>query len=511
MSMSPEDQWREGYVVEKEYTHGFYRELSPAILNFVSLLGKRQTIDLGNSFAYIELGCGNGHTLNLLAACHPYASFFGIDFNATHIRNARSQAEACGVENATFVEASFGELAEHQLPSADIIGLHGVYSWINETNRQHVLDFIARKLDPEGIVYISYNCLPGHAQVIPLQRFLSRMASSATGSLPERAAIALEVARQLNKLDADFFAVNPIASKRLKTIPELDPGYALHEYFNQNWTPFYHEDVAKDMWRAGLTYAGSADILHNFPQFTLTRGLSELLRNAPPGAHLETLKDYAHNTMFRRDIFTCGQPISDPIRLGLQLADMRFALSGPRSICKLTQKTPVGPVTLHEEVYVPILDMLSKSSMTFQEMLRAPEISISDPSRLRMILFGLIAFGSLLPALPRGMDAVRRAHTDRYNAAILAEVKPTAKTVMLASPLLGTGIPLLHLDAHFLKGPSQQDTAVEFVLDQFTNTNVSLSREISCKSVADLRQTISSRASFFFDELLPFLRLVGVA
>jgi len=71
------------------------------------------------------------------------------------------------------------------LPDFDFITLHGIYSWISPENRRTIVEFMRRKLKPGGIVYISYNCMPGWAGMMPLRRLLVEH-TLARGSLSAR-------------------------------------------------------------------------------------------------------------------------------------------------------------------------------------------------------------------------------------------------------------------------------------------------------------------------------------
>src|SRR5262245_45150239 len=130
-----EQAWSAGYVVDVGYTEGFYREQAPTALRLVALSMGLRAVEVDRAFTYYELGCGNGYTTALLAAVHPHAQFVGVDFNPTHIYNARRLAEAAGLENVRFVEQSFADLAQAERAEADIVALHGVWSWINAENR----------------------------------------------------------------------------------------------------------------------------------------------------------------------------------------------------------------------------------------------------------------------------------------------------------------------------------------------------------------------------------------
>ena len=58
-----------------------------------------QPLDTDRSFTYYELGCGNGRSSLLHAACNPHGHFTGVDFNPLHVGNARKMAQEAGVGN----------------------------------------------------------------------------------------------------------------------------------------------------------------------------------------------------------------------------------------------------------------------------------------------------------------------------------------------------------------------------------------------------------------------------
>jgi SAM-dependent methyltransferase len=53
----------------------------------------------------LDLGCGTGHAVNLLAAAYPASSFTGIDIAGDAIAAAREEAAAMGLANARFQQA----------------------------------------------------------------------------------------------------------------------------------------------------------------------------------------------------------------------------------------------------------------------------------------------------------------------------------------------------------------------------------------------------------------------
>src|SRR4051794_14206878 len=105
------DNWKSGYVTDVSYTLGFYRELAPTYLNCACLLNNVEGPPLDRPLRYCELGCGRGYGTILLAAANPNSHFIGIDFNPSHIAEARNLSARAGLKNVFFHEMSFAEAA----------------------------------------------------------------------------------------------------------------------------------------------------------------------------------------------------------------------------------------------------------------------------------------------------------------------------------------------------------------------------------------------------------------
>ena len=86
-------------AVQGEETRAVYDEtlLSRTI---PAVPGLREQLEEGIIAA--DIGCGQGHAVNLLAAAFPRSSFTGYDFSKEAIAAARAEAKSMGVENARF-------------------------------------------------------------------------------------------------------------------------------------------------------------------------------------------------------------------------------------------------------------------------------------------------------------------------------------------------------------------------------------------------------------------------
>lgn len=104
---------------------GYYRDLSPELMRFALLL---QGVELPSGpLNYLELGYGQGMSLNIHAAATSHA-FWGTDGDPDQTVAARRWAAASGAE-ARLLGDSFVELMRRDdLPEFDIIALHDVWS-----------------------------------------------------------------------------------------------------------------------------------------------------------------------------------------------------------------------------------------------------------------------------------------------------------------------------------------------------------------------------------------------
>ena len=103
--------WTRGYVTDIGYTAHFYREMAPAHLAFAALISGRSPGRALNPQRVVELGCGQGFGLALLAAANPQIDFEGYDFNPEHVAHASRLIANAELDNVEVVEASFEELA----------------------------------------------------------------------------------------------------------------------------------------------------------------------------------------------------------------------------------------------------------------------------------------------------------------------------------------------------------------------------------------------------------------
>src|SRR5215510_1186976 len=185
------------YVTDIPYLRDFKPMLAPAWLDHVALVAGVEPPARPDNFTWCDLGCGQGVTAAILAATHPTGEFHGIDAMAVHIDHARRLAADAMIQNAQFHAADFAAAIELELPQFDYIVAHGVYTWIDRGSQDALRRFIDRRLKPGGLVYLSYNAMPGWARDLPFQRLVRELGRMFPGDNAARFAAAAEVVRGL--------------------------------------------------------------------------------------------------------------------------------------------------------------------------------------------------------------------------------------------------------------------------------------------------------------------------
>jgi SAM-dependent methyltransferase len=428
--------WGEGYVTDTSYISSVHGELSPAHLAFAAALSGQAAPDVTEPLTYCDLGCGQGLTTNLMAAAYPHIEFHGNDFNPAHVVGARRLAAETGLANAHFYEDSFEEfLHQPKLPEAfDIIVLHGIYSWISPDNRAHVRRFIRQKLRPGGLVYLSYNALPGWSALAPIRRFM-QLQSAGGGSTAARLSSALDSVRAASAADMGYFKRNPGAKAWLDKMAKSPPAYLAHEYFNENWTLYYHADLVAEVAEAKLDYIGTATVIDTLDGFNIAPAHAEIIAKAPDSATRETLRDFAMNQQFRRDLFVKGATGLTPAEMDGKWARIAFALVRPRREIELSILGALGRRTLSEAIADPILDALAAGPKTLVQLLEDARVASLGAARVLPTLTALVGSGQAIAVLRDEHVAERRRRTDAFNAAMMRRARVSPDARHLASPL----------------------------------------------------------------------------
>ncbi len=316
--------------------------LAPAWLDHVALVAGIEPPARQNGFAWCDLGCGQGVTAAILAATHPSGVFHGIDAMPVHIDHARRLAAAAAIPNLHLHSVDFAAAINLELRQFDYIVAHGVYTWIGPEVQCALRRFIDRQLKPGGLVYLSYNAMPGWARDLPFQGLLGEFGRALPGDNSGRLAAAAELACTLAD-DGVASLAGSFIVKELQERPEdYPPAYLVHEFMAAAWQPLYVTEVRRDMATIGLEPVGSATLSENFDWMVLDKAARRRLGAITIPDARELARDYYLDQRFRCDVFARGnRRLGRGERAG-RLLSSTFALGRPVPAIRYTTTTPAG-------------------------------------------------------------------------------------------------------------------------------------------------------------------------
>jgi SAM-dependent methyltransferase len=442
-----------GYLTDVAYVRQFSRELAPALLGAAAALNGF-TPPPADSFDYCDLGCGPGDTTSTLAAAHPRARFVGVDFNAAHVASARQLADRGGLGNVDFLERDFADLPGEALPDFDYIAAHGVMSWIAPDTRAALLDFAAARLKPRGILYVTYNALPGWAAIEPLRRLMRDASAGVEGSSLDRARHGAGIARLLCESGAEYFASNPVAREMLETLLRMGLPYAAHEYFGDHWQPMYFADVAGEMGRRDLGFVGQLPLYLNYRDLTVPAPAMELFRRVSDRASFESLKDFAINEFFRGDLYVKACAPRDEATARAYLKETRFGTLAPAQHLRREVHLRHHVLRYEGPLFDALIERLAAGACTLSELAEERAFAGEGEEALRPAVLRLLLGEQIAPMQP-GPRTVARD----YNRMILGQPLSVQDPIVLASPVAGTGVVVPALQAVSLRLITQVDPA----------------------------------------------------
>lgn len=130
-------------VMAEESNQTVLAELIDGILPIV--LGIKDKLNQG--IKVLDVGCGSGRAINLMAKTFPSSHFTGYDFSSEGIKNAKKEKERLQLQNANFEQqdaASFDHTKRFDMITA-FDAIH------DQANPKKVLENIRQSLKPDGV------------------------------------------------------------------------------------------------------------------------------------------------------------------------------------------------------------------------------------------------------------------------------------------------------------------------------------------------------------------------
>ena len=508
--------WTAGYVADIGYTFGYYGELNPLRVKLAFLNAGLAVPEFG---AACELGFGQGMSANFHAAAS-VTSWQGTDFNPSQAGFAQELAGESGA-GARLYDDAFADFANRaDLPDFDYIGLHGIWSWISDENRAVIVEFIRRKLKVGGVLYISYNTLPGWAAFAPMRHLMTEHAEiiGAEGrGIVSRIDGALDFTEKMLATNPAFARANPQIVERVKTIKDQNRHYLAHEYFNRDWHPMHFATMADWLEPAKVSYACSAHYLDHVDAVNLSAEQQTFLKEIPDVMFRESVRDFMVNQQFRRDYWVKGARKLNALEQAEALRAQKVMLAAHRPDVTLKVTGSLGEAMMSEAVYNPILDLLADHK---PKTLGQIEQAVKDPgilvAKVMQAILVLGAAAHLAAVQDEPIIAKAKKHTDKLNAYLIQKARGSNEINYLASPVTGGGFNVNRFQQLFLLGMSQGKKQPAEWAQLVWQVLVAQGQKIvkegkTLETPEDNQAELMAQATAFAEKQLPILKALQIA
>jgi methyltransferase-like protein/SAM-dependent methyltransferase len=265
----------------------------------------------------LELGCGTGSNIMAMAQLFPEGEFIGIDASSKQIDLGLEVINSVGINNARLIAADFSQYTE-ELGKFDYIIVHGVYSYVLDSVKDAILSIASKNLNPGGITYISYNCLPGWGMRSALREMML-MHTSGIPDLLGRVAQAKALVKFLAESCDPETPYGKYLALELELIAKADDASIAKEFLQAESDAVYFTDFLTAASNHNLIYLGDADVasmlVDNLP-IQAANTIKSLGMNI---LATEQYMDFLRNRMFRNTLLcqassTLNRSI-DPSRL----------------------------------------------------------------------------------------------------------------------------------------------------------------------------------------------------
>ncbi len=500
----------EGYVTAFPYTYGYYAELNP-LRAMLPIL--RQGLAVPQIHTACELGFGQGLSINIHAAASE-TEWWGTDFNSSQVSFARSLGRASGA-NIHLCNEPFAEFClRDDLPMFDFIGIHGIWSWINDANKTAMVELLKNKLAVGGILYISYNCYPGWAPMVPVRELMELYEARNGKGLRNGIEEAITYAMKLVELDALYMKSQPVVQKRLEAIKGQNRSYLAHEYFNKSWDVMSFAKMAEWLAPAMLDYVCQANYLDNVNILNLSNEQQELLNGIEDIPLRETTRDFILNTQFRRDYWVKGKAALPAFELRETILSLKFIMQTPRDAVELKARGARAEANLDANIYNPVLDAFAdhKAHRLTEFSHTMHEANISLPQLLEAITI-LCGKGALAPVGESNRNIME--HCKRLDSVLENRARSSSEISFLASPVTGGGIQIDRFRQLFLlarkSGLRLPREWAQFAWDQLLAVNQKIIKEgKTLESPEENLAELNAMADEFAGSRLPILEKLGI-
>lgn len=433
--------WSDGYNIDVEYIFRYFSNLSPVHQRFAVLLNGYELPPASEDDVHMELAVGQGVSINFHAACN-LGSFIGNDFHPSHALYAQQLADRSGLK-IDLTDDSFEQMLNRpDLPMCNSISIHGVWSWISDENRMHILNIIKRCLKPGGVVYNSYNLNAGNVAWKPWRDMMKRFYERQQGNEIDRFQATIQYFKEVFDKNPHILQNNFILQKKWHhmTLVDNEPHYLLQEYFNGHWSSCDAFEMAAYFEEAKLTFIGSVDCKHLWKYLELKNSALQFPYGNPSRLLDDSWRDLLLHASFRSDLYIKGGQLLSEQAIFAKLNHYRFVLTVPEN--ELNNEIFQSDYEYHQDAFKVLQKVLSSQDYqpkTFLQLYESVKLLGSSKTELLIFLFSKMHL-SQLQVCAFEVNEKLFAQSRAINKTLLGSDDYISKIDFLVSPVTGQGV-----------------------------------------------------------------------
>ena len=360
----------------------------------IGALARLHGIDapLVSQASVLELGCGDGSNCIPLAERNPKSRFIGVDRDEALVLKGRSQIEQLGLTNVELICADI-ESYSPETGGFDYVICHGVYSWVSPALQRRILEISKRALSPRGVLFVSYNTLPGWRQRGVVRDILQVGADmSPDSSDGSRYEAGMKLLSIVAKEGAQVPAYVREAAERLV---DSEPSYVIQEFLGEYNTPLLFKDFMCSAQSHGLQFLSEARVVMSSAEDLSPQMRSVLESFGDDLTMREQVLDLLRNRTFRetllcRDSIALNRGLSVKVFKELVFVANYLPVqdgqtsSGVRLQERYTDKEVVAPPGECEQV-LRCVAQIGPGGATYSELLAHP-LGLSEHELMRVVV-----------------------------------------------------------------------------------------------------------------------------